>query len=101
MHAGIGLMEYFEFVLTREDYGEAKPSPESYLLALRRLGIAPERGVAVEDSERGLAAARTAGLRCLVIPTDMTRNCSFQGAAAILSGVAALLDILPMLQVQD
>jgi HAD superfamily hydrolase (TIGR01509 family) len=97
MHADLGLTGYFEFVLAREDYREAKPSPESYLLALHRLGMKAERCVAVEDSERGLASARTAGLRCLVIPNDITRKSSFQGATRILSGAAAVLDMLAAL----
>jgi beta-phosphoglucomutase-like phosphatase (HAD superfamily) len=46
----------------------------------------------VEDSERGLAAARAAGLRCLVIPNEITRSCNFQGATAILPGAASVLD---------
>ncbi len=92
MHAGIGLTAYFEFVLAREDYGKAKPNPEPYLLALERLGMRTENCVAVEDSERGLAAARAAGLRCLVIPNEITRGCAFQGATAILPGAAAVLD---------
>lgn len=97
MHAGIGLSRYFEFVLTREDYTQTKPSPEPYLLALKRLGIEPERCVAIEDSERGLAAARAAGLRCLVVPNDITRNCSFAGATALLPGVTAILDTVAIL----
>jgi HAD superfamily hydrolase (TIGR01509 family) len=92
MHADIGLTKYFEFVLAREDYEKTKPNPEPYLLALERLGISVESCVAVEDSERGLAAARAAGLRCLVIPNKITRTCSFQGATAILPGAAAVLD---------
>jgi HAD superfamily hydrolase (TIGR01509 family) len=94
MHATIGLTGYFEFVLAREDYKETKPSPESYLLALDTLRMKAEKCVAVEDSERGLAAARAAGLRCLVIPNDMTRNCGFRGATAILSGAADVLDAI-------
>ena len=94
MHADIGLTGYFEFVLAREDCGQTKPNPEPYLLALERLGVRPEACVAVEDSERGLAAARAAGLRCLVIPNEITRGCSFQGATAILPGAAAVLDAL-------
>ena len=92
MHAGIGLTNYFEFVLAREDYGKTKPNPEPYLAALERLGMRVENCVAVEDSERGLAAAHAAGLRCLVIPNEITRSCSFQGATAILPGAAAVLD---------
>ena len=80
-------MRYFEFVLAREDFRETKPNPEPYLLA-------PDNCVAVENSERGLAAARAAGLRCLVIPNDMTRACNFRGATAILPRAAAVLDAL-------
>lgn len=92
MHADIGLTGYFEFVLAREDCGQTKPNPEPYLRALERLGIRAEACVAVEDSERGLAAARAAGLRCLVIPNEITRGCAFQGATAILPGAAAILE---------
>jgi HAD superfamily hydrolase (TIGR01509 family) len=91
MHADIGLTSYFEFVLAREDCDRTKPNPDPYLLALERLGIRPESCVAVEDSERGLAAARAAGLRCLVIPNEITRSCNFQGATAILPGAASVL----------
>jgi len=97
LHADIGLTGYFEFVLAREDYSKTKPNPEPYLLALERLRMRAERCVAVEDSERGLAAARAAGIRCLVIPNNMTRDCSFQGATAILPGAGAILDALSVL----
>jgi HAD superfamily hydrolase (TIGR01509 family) len=94
MHADIGLTKYFEFVLAREDYGKTKPNPEPYVLALKRMGMNAEKCVAVEDSERGLAAARAAGLRCLVIPNKITRGCTFSGATAILPGAAAVLELL-------
>jgi HAD superfamily hydrolase (TIGR01509 family) len=97
MHADTGLTGYFEFVLAREDYEETKPNPEPYLLALKRLGMKAETCVAVEDSERGLAAARAAGLRCLVVPNEITRNCDFSTATAILTGVADVLDALTLL----
>jgi HAD superfamily hydrolase (TIGR01509 family) len=91
-HAATGLIRYFDFVLTREDYRNSKPSPEPYLLALERLRMKAENCLAVEDSERGLAAARAAGLRCFVVPNEITRHCTFHGAAAVLPGAVALLD---------
>jgi HAD superfamily hydrolase (TIGR01509 family) len=97
VHADSGLMGYFEFALTREDYRQTKPSPEPYLLALQRLGMKAERCLAVEDSERGLAAALGAGLRCLVVPNEITRNCTFPEATAILRGPVAVLDALAKL----
>ena len=34
----------------------------------------------MEDSERGLQAAVAAGIRCIVIPNDLTRGGDFRGA---------------------
>lgn len=94
MHSYTGLMPYFEFVLAREDFRETKPNPEPYLLALERLQMKADNCVAVEDSERGLAAARAAGLRCLVIPNHMTQSCDFRGATAVLPRSLAVLQAL-------
>jgi len=94
MHSHTGLMQYFEFVLAREDFRETKPNPEPYLLALKRLRMKADNCVAVEDSERGLAAARAAGLRCLVIPNHMTQSCDFREATAILPRASAVLEAL-------
>ena len=44
-----------------------KPDPEVFLLAAKRLGIAPERCVVVEDAEKGVEAALSAGMRVVGI----------------------------------
>ncbi len=48
-------------LVTVEDISAGKPDPEGFLLAARRLGVAPERCLVVEDSEPGLRAGRAAG----------------------------------------
>jgi len=93
IHAGRELTGFFEFTLTREDYRNAKPHPEPYQAALRRMGLRAERCIAVEDSERGLASALAAGLRCVVVPHELTRQCAFNGALAILPSVASLPEL--------
>lgn len=85
MHVGTGLLSFFDFILTREDYGLSKPDPEPYRLALKRSGCLPEECLVVEDSERGLRAAAAAGMRCIVVPNDLTRGTAFAGAWRILS----------------
>jgi HAD superfamily hydrolase (TIGR01509 family) len=90
MHRRSGLLEFFEFAITREDYQRSKPDPEPYIAALKRLQLSAEQCVAIEDSERGLVAAKAAGLRCIVIPSGMTRGAKFDGAAALLASVAAV-----------
>jgi len=90
IHRDSGLLEYFDFVLTREDYELSKPNPEPYLKALARSKAGPEDCVVVEDSARGLAAARAAGIRCIVVPHDFTRGSDFSGAHAVIPSLQQL-----------
>ena len=52
-----GLRERFKAIVTRDDVEHGKPAPDIYLEAARRLGVAPERCIALEDSHNGLRAA--------------------------------------------
>lgn len=54
-----------EFYVGAEDVVHGKPSPEGYLQAARRLGVASPRCLVVEDSEAGIAAGLAAGMRVL------------------------------------
>jgi HAD superfamily hydrolase (TIGR01509 family) len=87
IHANTGLLRYFDFVLASGDYPRGKPHPDPYLAAVKRSGVAAEVCVAVEDSERGLTAATCAGLRCLVVPTGLTRGGRFERAHRVLESV--------------
>jgi len=48
-------------LVTVEDISAGKPDPEGFLLAAKRLGVAPEHCLVVEDSQPGLDAGRAAG----------------------------------------
>lgn len=48
-------------LITVEDIPAGKPDPAGYLLAARRLGVAPQRCLVVEDAEAGVRAGRAAG----------------------------------------
>lgn len=76
--------EVFEVIAAGDMVAEKKPSPQVYQLALRMLGLPPERAVALEDSWNGLRAAKAAGLRCIVSPGFYTRQESFDGADRVL-----------------
>ena len=86
-HASTGLRQYLDFVLTREDYDQTKPHPEPYLTALARHDLRPEECIVVEDSERGLAAATAAGLPCLVVLSEWSRDGDFAGACRVLESI--------------
>jgi HAD superfamily hydrolase (TIGR01509 family) len=84
------LLGFFRVIVGREDYDRDKPAPDAFLRACESLGESPASCLAVEDSYKGLCAARAAGIRCAVIPNDYTRNGNFEGASAILSSLHEL-----------
>jgi len=63
-----GLRPYFDTVVTADDVAEAKPSPDLYLEAARRLGVDPAGCFAVEDSGHGVRSAHAAGMTTLLVP---------------------------------
>jgi len=91
IHQTRGLLSYFQFVLTARDYSHSKPQPAPYLRAVGRSGCRKEECVVIEDSERGLMAARAAGPQCIVIPSEFTRGSSFAGAHKVLASRPELL----------
>jgi len=62
------LIDRFAAVATRDDVDNAKPAPDIYLEAARRLGVSPERCIAFEDSNVGLTAAHAAGTMAFMVP---------------------------------
>jgi len=63
-----GLAEHFTATVSSEEVANGKPAPDVYLEAARRLGIAPSRCAAVEDSHGGIRSAKAAGMRVIAIP---------------------------------
>jgi HAD superfamily hydrolase (TIGR01509 family) len=90
IHEHTGLLKYFDFVLTAGDYPRGKPYPDAYLAAVRQSGVGAGACIAIEDSERGLEAATWAGVRCLVVPTALTRRGRFEKAHRVLSSAAEI-----------
>lgn len=96
MHRQSGLLGYFDFILTREDYGASKPDPEPYLAACARAGLEPGRCLAVEDSERGVTAASRAGLAVAAIPGEMNQGGDFTAARWHLESIHQLPELLDL-----
>ena len=90
MHQRSGLLDYFDFILTREDYGNSKPDPEPYLTACARAGLLPGACLAVEDSVRGVTSAVLAGLAVAAIPGAMNHGGDFSAARWQLESVREL-----------
>jgi beta-phosphoglucomutase family hydrolase len=63
----VGILDWFETVVTAEDTERHKPDPDVFLEAARRLGVSPASCVVYEDADLGIEAARRAGMRCVDI----------------------------------
>jgi HAD superfamily hydrolase (TIGR01509 family) len=68
-----GLAGSFAATVSSEEVEGGKPAPDVFVEAARRLGVAPERCTAVEDSANGIRAARAAGMRVVAIPNRRYR----------------------------
>jgi HAD superfamily hydrolase (TIGR01509 family) len=77
----LGVAARFHATVAREDYAQPKPAPDAYLAAAVALGVAPADCVVVEDTQRGVRAALAAGMRVVAVPSDLTFDNDFSGAA--------------------
>lgn len=58
-----GIMEYLEFVITSDEVGGGKESPDIFLKAAEMLGAVPEKTAVFEDSIHAVLSAKSAGFK--------------------------------------
>ncbi len=63
------LRHLFDTVVSVDDVSRGKPEPDIFLLAAKRLGVAPEDCIVYEDSDSGLEAAQRAGMHFVDVRT--------------------------------
>lgn len=68
------LNDKFDFVATRERVAKPKPDPEIYLLVAEKLAVQPHECLVIEDSPAGIKAALAAGMACIAVTSDFTRQ---------------------------
>ena len=83
-----------DFVLTVEDYDNAKPFPDPYLAGLKRFGALKEETLIVEDSERGLMSAVNAGIDCVIVHNEFMETNDFSKATHRIKSLNELLILL-------
>lgn len=74
----------FDVIIGGEDVANKKPAPDIYLLAAERLGCDPAHCLVIEDSAIGLAAAKAAGMRCMVTVSVYSRGEDFAQADIVV-----------------
>jgi HAD superfamily hydrolase (TIGR01509 family) len=88
-----GMSAFFATTVSSEEVERGKPAPDVYLEAARRLGVAPDRCAAVEDSTNGLRAAAGAGMTVIALP-----NRDFPPSTDALALADAVIDSLDQLR---
>jgi HAD superfamily hydrolase (TIGR01509 family) len=59
---GLGLEDAFDATVSASEVASAKPAPDLYLTAAARLGVPPQRCLAIEDTLAGVRSAKAAGM---------------------------------------
>ncbi|NMC14190.1 MAG: HAD family hydrolase [Chloroflexi bacterium] len=86
----LGIAGYFDCIQTRDDVHRVKPHPDLYQQVMNKLHLSADEAIALEDSPHGIQAAKSAGLFCVAVPNQMTRNLCLEQADLILH---SLLDV--------
>lgn len=67
-----GVRNYFDFYLSYLDvqkgHIKAKPAPDIYLAAAKKMGLPKKNILVFEDSSTGVQAVASAGLKCIMVP---------------------------------
>lgn len=72
--SGAGLSEYFDQTTAGDEVSMGKPSPEIYLKAAEKLGFDPADCIAVEDAPAGVESASAAGMRVVLVRSELTND---------------------------
>ena len=86
----VGLLDSFSRVITADDVSQVKPDPELYVAAASSLKLQPAECIAFEDSLNGIKSAKAAGIYCIAIPNEITREMPLQMADQIVQSFSEL-----------
>jgi beta-phosphoglucomutase-like phosphatase (HAD superfamily) len=70
----LGLSQYIDACVTKEQVVQGKPAPETFLKAAQQLSLPPDRCGVVEDAVHGVEAGQAAGMPVIAVTTTRTRS---------------------------
>ncbi len=86
--SAVGVIDRFDFIITAEEVARGKPFPDIYLAAAKRMHVAPESMLVLEDSHNGTRAGMAAGACVIAVPGDHSRDHDFTGVFAVADTLA-------------
>lgn len=85
------LEKYIDFIISGEEGTESKPSPEIYNKTIKALDLSPNEVIAIEDSELGIEAAKSANIEVIALaqvdndPDQSRANCIIKDLVEIIT----------------
>lgn len=70
----LGVRDLFPLIVTADDVEAAKPDPTGYSMTAQKLGVDASRCVAIEDTDKGIAAGKAAGLTVVGVCHSLPRE---------------------------
>ena len=78
----------FDYVGTRDDVEHGKPAPDAFVAALRKLGVAADHALAIEDTAVSVMSAKRAGLKVVATPGELSVGQDLWQADLVLDNIA-------------
>lgn len=86
----VAMEEYFEVISSAKELEHPKPFPDVYFSAIKKLKLDASECIALEDSRNGIEAAKNAGIKCIAIPNEFTRQQDLSRADVIIESIKKL-----------
>lgn len=88
-----GLKDYFDVVVSGDQFHQSKPHPEIYQFTANQLNVSPNECLVIEDSVYGIQAAKSAGMKVIAI-----RDMRFSTDTSLADHVVdSLTEVLPFI----
>ncbi|BBL35162.1 protein CbbY [Nitrosomonas stercoris] len=84
---GSDALAQFDVIGAGDIVSRKKPAADIYHWVLNQLGLSAQDCIAIEDSENGLIAASTAGIKTIITPSEYTQQQNFAKADLVLSNL--------------
>jgi len=83
----LGVRKFFELLVSGDEVEQGKPHPEIYQKVSGRLGLRSDQCLVLEDTENGVRSAKGAGMYCIAVPNEFTKDHDFALADRVISSL--------------
>lgn len=86
----LGIKKYFKKLISSSQVKNPKPAPDTFLFALKELGVSAREAMVVEDSRYGAEAAKAAGITCVGYVNPHSGSQDLRSADVLLESFAGI-----------